>query len=91
MPSSGRTRPAMARNSVVLPVPLGPVSTSASPGFSPIDSPRSRVRPPRERVRLWMFNELWFVFELFTGADILPLSFVSKGDTAYPASEAQQR
>src|SRR5262245_10087045 len=50
-PAYGRIRPARMRSSVVFPAPLGPATTTASPGRTARSSPRSTRSPPNERLR----------------------------------------
>src|SRR5688572_13517169 len=50
VPASGRINPARIRSSVVFPAPLGPATTTASPGPTARSSPRSTRSPPNERL-----------------------------------------
>src|SRR6201996_3771479 len=46
-PASGRWKPAMAANSVVLPAPLGPIRPTISPAFTVSDAWSTAFRPPK--------------------------------------------
>ena len=52
-PDSGVDRPASMRSSVVLPVPLAPVTTSACPASTLNESPANSRAKPRRAARSW--------------------------------------
>ncbi len=45
-PERGGTRPEIARNVVLLPAPLAPISATSWPAFTSSEMPRSAVTPP---------------------------------------------
>ena len=53
-PASGIDRPARVRSSVVLPVPLAPVTISACPGSARSDRPANSRLFPRRAARSWV-------------------------------------
>src|SRR5690606_14736088 len=50
-PATGRARPAIRRNRVVLPLPLGPRRTTAAPAGTLKLNPANTIRPPRRQAR----------------------------------------
>ena len=57
-PALGGTSPAMSRNSVLLPTPLGPSIASKSPGLTSRLTPESNSRPPRRTATSRRSNKL---------------------------------
>src|SRR5262245_31872143 len=52
-PSAGRMRPAIMRNSELLPAPFGPVKTSARPAATEKRTAQNTRRPPRMQAKSW--------------------------------------
>ena len=46
LPTSGRTKPEMISNNVVLPAPLGPIRPTISPGYTSRLTESTAVTPP---------------------------------------------